>query len=319
MANSYEEKRLDEQATLVRFIAKVAGAALGVILVVSLLLGSFFTVDQGEVAVITRFGAIIDVAGPGLHGKLPWISDVQRLSTRTQSVTWERTIEDKQVHDSTLASYSHDQQAANLSVKVTYRLKSDPASAKELYATYRHLETFSERVLIPRTMQGVKTVFGQYTAAGVIQQRAKFNVDIDSAVRTAIEGGLEGRPSPAVIEAVTVHNIDFSDAYEHAVEQRMKAEVEVAQVAQNLERERKTAEIVVVQAKAKADSQLAVARAQAEATKIQGEAEAKAIRARSEALQSNPALVSLTLAEKWNGVLPTTMVPGGSVPFLGVK
>ena len=318
MANDYAESERAERNALTKLVAKLVGG-VGAVLALSLLLGSFFTVDQGEVAVITRFGAIIDVAGPGLHGKMPWVSDVQRLSTRTQSVTWERTVVDNKVQDATLASYSHDQQAASLSVKVTYRLKSDPTSAKELYATYRYLETFSERVLIPRTMQGVKTVFGQYTAAGVIQQRAKFNIDIDAAVRAAIEGGLEGRPSPAVIEAVTIHNIDFSDVYEHAVEQRMKAEVEVAQVAQNLERERKTAEIVVVQAQAKANAQLAEAKANAEAVRITGEAEAKAIRARSEALQSNPALVSLTLAEKWNGVLPTTMVPGGSVPFIGVK
>jgi regulator of protease activity HflC (stomatin/prohibitin superfamily) len=319
MTDSYAERERAAVRATAKLVAKIAGGVVGVITAISLLLGSYFTVDQGEVAVITRFGAIIDVAGPGLHGKLPWITDVQRLTTRTQSVTWERTVEGNQVNDATLASYSHDQQAANLSVKVTYRLKSDPASAKEMYSTYHHLSAFVERVVIPRTMQGVKTVFGQYTAAGVIQQRAKFNADIDAAVRAAIEGGLEGRPSPAVIEAVTVHNIDFSDVYEHAVEQRMKAEVEVAQVAQNLERERKTAEIAVVQAKAKADSQLAVARANAEAVKITGEAEAKAIRARSEALQSNPALVSLTLAEKWNGVLPTTMVPGGSVPFIGVR
>jgi hypothetical protein len=27
----------------------------------------------------------------------------------------------------------------------------------------------------------------------------------------------------------------------------------------------------------------------------------------------------LVAAEKWNGVLPTTMVPGNSVPFVNVK
>ena len=49
---------------------------------------------------------------------------------------------------------------------------------------------------------------------------------------------------------------------------------------------------------------------------MKGQAEAQAIKARSDALQSNPNLVNLTAAEKWNGVLPTTMVPGGSVPFV---
>jgi len=39
---------------------------------------------------------------------------------------------------------------------------------------------------------------------------------------------------------------------------------------------------------------------------------------RPEALKENRQLVELTAAEKWNGVLPTTMTPSGSVPFVKV-
>lgn len=288
-------------------IPKLVGYVVGGVLALSLLVGTFYTVDQGEVAVVTRFGAVIDVSGPGLNTKIPWITKVHDMSVRT----WAQEFK--------LPSYSHDQQAADIMVKVTYRAKSDATSIKDIYATYLNVESLSDRVVAPRVQQAVKTTFGQFTAMGVVQNRVKFNADVDTAVRGLIEGGIEGKACPIIIEAVVVQNIDFSDAYEHAVEERMKAEVEVARVAQNLERERKTAEIVVVQAKAVADSNLAKAKADAEATRIKGEAEAAAIRARSAALQSNPALVSLTLAEKWNGVLPTTMVPGASVPFLGVK
>jgi regulator of protease activity HflC (stomatin/prohibitin superfamily) len=61
------------------------------------------------------------------------------------------------------------------------------------------------------------------------------------------------------------------------------------------------------------------AEANAKAVRLAGEAEADAIRARSAAIASSPKLVELTIAEKWNGVLPTTMVPGTAVPFIGVK
>jgi hypothetical protein len=44
-----------------------------------------------------------------------------------------------------------------------------------------------------------------------------------------------------------------------------------------------------------------------------------AIEARAKALGTNPNLVTLVQAERWNGVLPTTMVPGSSVPFVSVK
>ena len=115
-----------------------------------------------------------------------------------------------------------------------------------------------------------------------------------------------------------IENIDFSDAYENSIEQRMLAEVEVQKVRQNAEREKVTAEITVIQAQAEADAQLARATAEAEATRIRGEAEADAIKAKGAALRDNPALIDLVQAERWNGTLPTTMVPGTTVPFLNM-
>ena len=42
----------------------------------------FYTVQPEERAVIKRFGAVIDIADPGLHFKLPWgIDQVQRVAT----------------------------------------------------------------------------------------------------------------------------------------------------------------------------------------------------------------------------------------------
>jgi hypothetical protein len=41
-------------------------------------------------------------------------------------------------------------------------------------------------------------------------------------------------------------------------------------------------------------------------------------KARAKALGTNPNLVTLMQAERWNGVLPTTMVPGWAVPFVSV-
>jgi hypothetical protein len=103
----------------------------------------------------------------------------------------------------------------------------------------------------------------------------------------------------------------------------------VDRLRQNLAREKVQADIKVTQAQAGADSMLAQARAQAEATRVQatadaerielrGNAEAKAIHARGQALSANPALVTLVQAERWDGKLPTTMVPGGAVPMLGL-
>ncbi len=62
-------------------------AILGLILL-SLLLGSFFTVNTAEVAVITRFGKFLRVAEAGLNWKAPYIDSVAGLvSLRVNQIT----------------------------------------------------------------------------------------------------------------------------------------------------------------------------------------------------------------------------------------
>ena len=98
----------------------------------------------------------------------------------------------------------------------------------------------------------------------------------------------------------------------------MKAEVEVTRLEQNLKREIVQADIVRTQANGKADAIRATAKAEADAIILRGNAEATAIKARAEALKSDPALIELVKAEKWDGKLPVTMIPGQSVPLIGI-
>jgi hypothetical protein len=52
---------------------------------------------------------------------------------------------------------------------------------------------------------------------------------------------------------------------------------------------------------------------------LRGDAEADAIKARAAALASNQNLVELTKAERWDGKLPTTIVPNSALPFIDAK
>jgi len=58
------------------------------VLVLSAILGSFFTVNTAQVAVITRFGKFLRVADPGLNWKWPFIDSVTgRVSLRVNQIT----------------------------------------------------------------------------------------------------------------------------------------------------------------------------------------------------------------------------------------
>ena len=78
-------------------------------------------------------------------------------------------------------------------------------------------------------------------------------------------------------------------------------------------------QIQVVKAKAEADAQRQRFTAEADGIRMRGEAEAASIRAKAEALAANTNLVSLNAVEKWDGVLPSTQVPGAALPFIGIK
>jgi regulator of protease activity HflC (stomatin/prohibitin superfamily) len=63
---------------------------LGIIavIVLSLVLGSFFTVNTAQVAIITRFGKFLRVAEPGLNWKVPYFDSVAgTVSLRVNQIT----------------------------------------------------------------------------------------------------------------------------------------------------------------------------------------------------------------------------------------
>src|ERR1700693_2852894 len=59
--------------------------AIIVLLALSIVLGSFFTVQTAQVAIVQRLGKFARVAGPGLNWKTPFLETVvQRMSMKVQ-------------------------------------------------------------------------------------------------------------------------------------------------------------------------------------------------------------------------------------------
>ena len=272
-------------------------AAVGVVTVA---FGSWYTVDQGEVAVVTRNGKVVGVSEAGFHGKAPLVDSVTTLDIREQRTDFENML-----------IYTADQQPSATTWSVTW--KAEPTAAESIYAQFGSVENMANRILGTRFPDRAKATFGGYTASSVVRDRSTLVAAVTKATQEAVAG------TGLIVTGVQLINVDYSDAYEQSVEQRMQAEVEVAKLRENAEREKVQAEITVTQAEAKAAATKAAAEADAFAIKARGEAEADAIRARGAALRESPEVVALTTAERWNGALPQTMVPGSTVPFIGVR
>lgn len=290
---------MNQEISLGKFIG--FWATIGVVLILALagLLSSWFLVNQGERSVVLRNGAFVRVAEPGLGFKVPIIDSVVDLSVRTEKKVYEK-----------MTSYSRDIQLAEVRVAVNYRL--DASRAKHVYENYGGMQAVVDRILTPRVIDNVKVVFGRFNAKTSIEERGRLGLEMEEAIRTSV------KDTGLILESLQLEEIDFSKEFEKSIEDRMKAEVEVAKLLQNLEREKVQANIVRTQAQAQADKVLMHAKAEAESIRIKGDAEASAIKARALALQQNASLIELVKAEKWNGTLPTTMIPGGAIPMLTV-
>lgn len=263
----------------------------------STIFGGFFIVDQGERAVVLRWGEVKEIASPGMNFKVPWMDTAKKMSVQTNKML------------ETLSVYSKDVQSAHIVVSVNYSLSPDKVS--EIYT--RLGMDYESRLIRPQILDKVKNSFGKYAAVDIVRNREVLALEMVD--------GLQGSLANAgiIVESIQIENIDFSDAYERSVEERMEAEVKVQKVVQDLEREKLNAEIIRTTAQGTADAQLTQARAEAEAIRIKGLAEAEAIQAKSKAIAANPRYVELVQAEKWNGALPQTMIPSSTLPVISPR
>lgn len=260
---------------------KLIKHSIVVLILVIIIFGSVGTVDEGERGVRVRLGNVIGTVEPGLYFKFPLIEVVKAISVRTQNVVYER--------ENPLTSASSDLQDVSIASVTNYHL--DPSKVEEVYRQYKTLAAFEESVIRPRVRDTVKATASQYTAGELITKRSEFSQNVASALNERLS------ETSVIVEQTNITDIQFSDSFSAAIEEKVTA-VQQAEAAKNqLERVRYEAEQRVVQAEA-----------EAEAIKIQAEAVTS---------QGGADYVKLKWVEKWNGTLPQTSL-GDAVPLINL-
>ena len=79
------------------------------------------------------------------------------------------------------------------------------------------------------------------------------------------------------------------------------------------------AKVTATQDAMKAENQVRMAEATAKSKVATAEGEAKAMDVIGDAIKRNPSILQQKAIEKWNGVLPVTMLGGNTVPFVNIK
>ncbi len=260
----------------------IVGLSLLFAFVVVLILNPFTTVNAGERGVLLRWGAFEGkVFEPGLHLIVPLMHQVVKMNVQTNKLTIEAS-----------ESYSKDLQVVKIESALLYQL-----DAKEVGRIYQDIgSTVEEKVIRPSLEAGIKQTIAKYTAEEILAQRAAVQSEIEATVRAAVVS------SHVVVTQYAMVNETFSPAFEAAIERKQVAE----QDAKRAENELKTAKI-------QAEQRVAQAQAEATAIKLQSDA------ANNEKYVSLKALeVQLEAVRKWDGKLPTTMIPGTTLPFVNI-
>lgn len=243
------------------------GGTLGVVLCITMIVlfiilpWNFKTVDNGEIAVVKHLGQVVDTREPGMHTDFWMTNSYVKLDTKVRQV------------DIVTASYSNDKQTMDISMTVQYQIKKDMAKDIVIhYGTLEMLESRIQSVAIERT----KAIMSSYTADSLIEQRSVISAAVADAVELAL-----GESYYIDITNVALTNIDFSDAYEAAVEQKMIATQEVERAKAEAQKAEETAKGQLKVAEQEAKAKIEAAKADAEAKRLTAEAEANAIAIKS--------------------------------------
>lgn len=246
---------------------------------------SFHTVQTGEVAVVKHLGKAKEVRTAGTYFDFWMVNSYQKYDAKVQNL------------DIVTAAYSSDAQTMTVQMTVQYQIMSD--KALEITSTYGNLEILQNRIQSVAT-EKVKAVLSAYKAMSIIENRATMSPDVEKTIREAI-----GDEYFVDVVAVVLTNIDFSDAFELAVEEKMIAEQ--TKLKAEYENETKIAQ-AEAEAAAKlkaAEAEIEIAKARAEAAKIEAEGEAAANKIVSESLTQD--IIDKIYAEAWDGKMPSVI------------
>lgn len=222
---------------------------------------SFHTVDTGEVAVVKHMGKAKAVRTAGTYFDF-WVTEKYE-------------IYDAKVQNLEIKSMAYSKDAQTMDVAMTVQFQINPAHAINIAEQYGTMTTLANRIQ-SITIEKTKSVLSSYSAMDIIQTRSSISPKVEQTIREAVD-----EEYYVNITAVVLTNIDFSDAFEKTVEDKMIAEQEKLKAQYEKETAIVNAEKELEVAKLAAEAKLEAAKADAEAQVAIAQAEAAAIQLKS--------------------------------------
>lgn len=287
------------------------------------LLSSVYTVGEGNVGVVTKFGRAIGVTEPGLHFKMPFIQGVEEVEVRERRLAIDA-----------LTASTREELPVTVAFSINWAL--DRSEVLETYRQYGGLEQFESRVLRPVISQAAKSGIARYSASELIKDRGA----AVQATFTEIQNATERLPLS--VNVPNFEDIQLPESYRDAVLRKEQArqdaeaeqqklnqqkliaqrDVQTAQAAGEARKATADADSYAAQKKADADAYAAEKKADADLYAAQKRAAANLALAQAEAAGTEQMAQAITSdvveyerVKRWDGAQPR-MVFGNAGPLL---
>ncbi len=248
-------------------IAGIGLAVLGIILF--LVMGPFAFIGPGQRGVEVDKGKVTGkVYTEGWYVYNPITKDIVEFDVRTHT------------DEADADAASNDQQDVVVKVAVTYRL--DDAQVSEILRTIGREQDIKTKIIDPQMQESVKAAIAKHNVEETLDKRVEIKQQIfDDLSTRLLKYGV-------VLQEVALKNINFSEDFEKAVEEKARAEQKLKQ------------------AQFEADATIKVAEAKAR--------EQELLR-----VNMTPEILQRLAIEKWSGVLPIYWGSNAPLPFINLK
>lgn len=255
-------------------------------------------VETGEAGFFTRWGEVTsrEPISDGMHIYEPFGTDLVTYNIKNQTMKFKTPV------------FTKDVQSMDLELMVTFCLMK--SKVIELHS--KTGRDYANILILPSVLGAAKDTLGKMEAGDIVFKREQAASAIMEAIKDKLAvHGVE-------IKLVNIANIDYSNAFERAVEDKQVALQNSIKEKNVTARLREVAAQQIVKAEAEARAKVLNSEAEAKAILVKAEAEAKSIEMRNKALAQSRALIEYETVKTWDGKLPVQMLGNAPVPFLNV-
>lgn len=285
-----EDTPKDATAAIVKLVALIV---FGLFLIFAFF-GSFYIVNAGERAILITLGNPQETPyKEGLHLKVPFIQSVVIVDIKTQK------------YEAKASAASKDLQVVSTDIAVNYRL-----TGESVVLLYKEIGLgYADKIIQPAVQEVVKASTAEFSAEELITKRDNVKQKIDIALADRLKG------RGITMETTSITNFDFSAEFNRAIEAKVTQEQQALTAKNKLAQIEYEAQQVKAAAIGQRDAAIAQAEGQANATLVTAIADARKVELMQQQLSKSTEYVEYIKAQRWNGVLPTTMF-GTATPLV---